>query len=80
MLIFNGMTKEKVKEIIKAYAVMINPNDIQSIIALERLAICDSCEFNKKKLGISKCSLCGCVIKAKVFTDKNSCPINKWKR
>ena len=51
--------------------------------AIKRLAICNKCEFNKS----GKCSLCGCIIKAKVRADfpedKNGisidgCPKKKW--
>lgn len=74
------ITKEKIKEILEAYSIMLNPDTQQSEIAAERLQICDKCEYNIKKIGLAKCSLCSCIIRGKVFSTKNSCPANKWKR
>ena len=64
------MTKEKIKEIIKAYSVMINPSEIQSVIALERLTICDSCEYNKKNLEFLNVVYVAVLSKIKYFQKK----------
>ena len=74
------INKQKIKEILEAYSIMMNPDTMQSEIAAERLQVCDICEYNVKKLGLAKCSLCSCIIRGKVFSARNSCPANKWKR
>ena len=60
---------------------MIKPNDEESAIALNRLMICDGCESKKTNtVGIQYCGECGCFIKAKVFSENNTCPLNKWEK
>jgi hypothetical protein len=71
----------KLKEIIEAYSIMMSPDDRQTQIAMERLMVCNECPANKvNSAGIRYCGECGCVIKAKVFSTKNSCPLNKWEK
>lgn len=75
------LTKEKVKEIIKAYAIMLNPNDEQSVVALSRLSVCDGCDRKKtNSVGLHYCGECGCFLKAKAFSETNTCPLNKWEK
>ena len=71
----------KVEEIFKAWGIMFNPNDIQNELAYERIEICNSCENKTKNLmGINICGVCGCALKAKVFSPVfDACPEHKWK-
>lgn len=69
----------KVEEILKAWAITANPNQFQSKLASNRIEICNGCEFKKSKLGVNYCGVCGCALKAKVFSPKqNACPEGKW--
>jgi hypothetical protein len=71
----------KVKDIVSAYKIMLNPNDTQEEIAMERLLVCHNCPFLKENsAGIKYCGQCGCVIKAKIYSKNNNCPENKWTR
>lgn len=83
------MKLSKIKEIFNAYGVMLNPSEEQSRIGAERLEICNSCKIQKEMdfgFGIVKvCGGCGCVLRAKAFTNwedgnSNPCPENKWKK
>lgn len=75
------LTKDKVKEIIKAYSIMLSPDEEQSMIAIQRLSICDTCESKKVNgVGLHYCGECGCFLKAKVFSETNNCPLNKWEK
>jgi hypothetical protein len=68
----------KVKEIFSAWGIMFNPNEEQAELATERIQICNRCE-HKKTEPIIHCGLCGCALKAKVFSPvKGACPANKW--
>lgn len=72
---------EQVREIITAYATMMNPTEEQKQLAEKRLNICMTCtDWKRNALGIDYCGLCGCTTKAKVFTDKGSgaCPKGIW--
>lgn len=40
----------------------------------KRLEICNACEFNKN----GRCSLCGCVIKAKTMSEDSRCLVGHW--
>jgi hypothetical protein len=78
----------KVEEIFKAWRIAFNPNHEQAELAANRIEICNSCEFKETLtiagLGlITKCSVCGCALKGKIFTpltykDGGSCPEGKW--
>lgn len=68
----------KVSEIFSAWGIMFNPNDEQAELATERIQICNACE-HKKTEPLIHCGLCGCALKAKVFSPvKGACPANKW--
>jgi hypothetical protein len=68
----------KVKEIFSAWGIMFNPNEEQAELATERIQICNGCEHKKTEPFIH-CGLCGCALKAKVFSPvKGACPSNKW--
>lgn len=45
-------------------------------IADQRMAICDQCEAKDHKLNV--CTVCGCLLPAKVKLKKASCPMEKW--
>jgi hypothetical protein len=68
----------KIVEIFKAWNIAFNPNDSQSALAAKRIEICNSCE-NKKEVPIIHCGLCGCALKAKIYSPvENACPAGKW--
>lgn len=69
------LSLSKLKEIIEAWAISVNPTPQQKNRAVIRYAICKGCEHNKKEV----CSLCGCPLDKKVFsTRKGACDIGKW--
>ena len=45
-------------------------------LAVERLAICNTCEMRNPTL--KTCTICGCVISLKVKLKKSSCPMELW--
>jgi hypothetical protein len=68
----------KIVEIFTAWGISFNPNDEQAQLAAERIAVCNECEFKESK-PIQRCTVCGCALKAKIFTPvKNTCPKGKW--
>jgi hypothetical protein len=68
----------KIEEIFKAWAIMFNPDDAQSVLAAERIQICDSCE-HKRTNPMIHCGLCGCALKAKIYSPvKGACPDGRW--
>jgi hypothetical protein len=46
----------------------------ESPISVRRLATCIECP----NLVEGKCTLCGCVMQAKVLVSSATCPLNKW--
>jgi hypothetical protein len=42
----------------------------------ERMDICRQCEFYNPML--SRCRICGCIMKLKVKLPGTKCPLNKW--
>jgi len=70
----------KLQEIFTAWNIAFNPNNEQNELASKRIEVCNSCENKKKNvIGANYCGLCGCALKAKVFTPvKNACPAGKW--
>lgn len=68
----------KLVEIFKAWGIALNPNEPQALLGAQRLAVCEICEF-KSDVPIKRCTVCGCALKAKVFSPvKNACPKGKW--
>jgi hypothetical protein len=62
-----------------------NPTAEQQQLALERLAVCDTCEFKQNSILFDgyKCSACGCPLHKKIFSTAGSsgvCPKGKWSR
>jgi hypothetical protein len=76
----NKIVMNKIAEIFTAWGISFNPNDTQSELASKRIEICNSCEHKKQNvLFTNVCELCGCALKAKVFTPvKGACPAGKW--
>jgi hypothetical protein len=69
----------KVEEIFKSWSIAFNPNDEQFEKAQKRLQICNACENKKEGALGSYCGLCGCLLKAKIYSpEENACPIQKW--
>jgi ribosomal protein L37E len=69
----------KIAEIINAWIISFNPNEEQKTLALNRVNICDTCEYKKYVIKKPICSACGCPISKKIFSEKqNACPKGKW--
>lgn len=81
----------KVEEIFKAWkmALTLDKSDPMYELASKRIQICDDCEFKSTltvaNVGlVTRCSVCGCALKGKMFTPKTykdeggSCPKEKW--
>jgi hypothetical protein len=68
----------KIQEIFTAWGISFNPSDAQVQIASDRIEICDTCE-NKRTSPIIHCGLCGCALRAKIYTPvDDACPAGKW--
>ena len=49
------------------------------IIPVQRIEICNSCEFKKTTLKVNTCGVCGCLLKGKIFSPNvGACPRKKW--
>ena len=71
----------KIKEIVTAWAIAVNPTEEQKEVAEQRLQVCMTCEFwAESAVGVKYCKKCGCATKAKVFSPKGmqACPEGKW--
>lgn len=44
-----------------------------------RLEICRQCPYIRKRVGVERCSLCGCFLQVKTRLKDEYCPIEKWK-
>ena len=80
----------KIEEIFTAFRISFNPNSEQFDLASKRIMICNDCEFKSileltSTLTIARCSVCGCILKGKIYTvltyqdPSGSCPKEKWK-
>jgi hypothetical protein len=68
----------KIEEIFTAWGIAFNPNDKQAELAAMRMQVCDGCEY-KRTTGINRCALCGCALKAKVYSQvESACPDGRW--
>ena len=68
----------KIVEIFKAWNIKYDPTHAQSELAGKRIEICNSCEY-KSDAVYSKCTVCGCSLKAKIFSPvQGSCPKGFW--
>ena len=80
----------KIEEIFKAFSIAFDPNAEQAELASKRIEICDACEFkniiNISFVNVAICTVCGCMLKAKIFTPVlhndddgvKSCPKSFW--
>lgn len=80
----------KLEEIFRSWSISFDPNAEQADLAANRIQICEACEFKvTTEIGpifsIARCSVCGCALKAKIYTPKTyaddggSCPKELWK-
>ncbi len=68
----------KIEEIFKAWRIAYNPNEAQTELAVERITICNGCEF-KAEEPLIHCTVCGCSLKKKIYSPvKGACPKGKW--
>ena len=58
----------KLKEIFTSWNIAFDPSNEQSELAAKRINICNSCTFKATTLGVNRCTVCGCALKAKVFS------------
>lgn len=74
----------KFKEIKEGYQNLAFRNEEIEKLAKERRSICNSCEYNSENKGglfnesIPHCTLCGCILSAKVRSRDSECPKGKW--
>ena len=68
------------EEIFKSWGIDYNPNDERNELASKRIEVCNSCPNKKEMEGVKNvCSLCGCMLKTKVFTSEmGQCPEDRW--
>ncbi len=53
-----------------------NMKRVPSQVAIDRLTICQSCEFFRSS--IKQCTQCGCIMTQKTKLADASCPVHKW--
>lgn len=69
----------KIQEILSAWGISFNPNEGQAKKAAERIKVCNSCEHKESTLGVNRCKVCGCALRAKIFSPVDgACPEGKW--
>jgi hypothetical protein len=81
----------KIREIVTAWSIAINPTQEQKRIAEQRLQICNGervdaygerfrCEYISDIMGGQICKKCTCPLQGKIFTphELGGCPENKW--
>jgi len=68
------------EELFKAWGIEYDPNNTKNELASKRIEVCNSCPNKKEMDGVRNiCSLCGCMLKSKVFTEEmGQCPDNRW--
>ena len=68
------------EEIFKSWGIDYNPTDSRNELASKRIEVCNSCPNKKEIDGVRNvCSLCGCMLKSKVFTaEMGQCPDDRW--
>jgi len=68
------------EEIFKSWGIGYDPNDSRNELASKRIEICNTCPNKKEMEGVKNvCSLCGCMLKTKVFTSEmGQCPEDRW--
>lgn len=67
-------------EIVKAWAISVNPSNEQLELAKKRYEVCSGCEYRKKLLKVEICSDCKCPLNKKIFAvqPKQWCPKGYW--
>lgn len=74
----------KINEIKEGYKNLIIKNEEIEQLAKKRREICNSCEYNSENKGglfnesVPYCTLCGCILSAKVRSKDSECPKGKW--
>jgi len=73
----------KLVEIAKAWIAAANPTEEEKATAEKRIAVCDSCEFNRynQTLDFHYCGACGCPLSKKIFSplsNSEACEEGKW--
>ena len=68
------------EELFKAWGIEYDPNNTKNQLASKRIEVCNTCPNKKEMDGVKNvCSLCGCMLKTKVFTNEmGQCPADKW--
>lgn len=68
------------EEIFKAWGIEYDPTNTKNELASKRIEVCNTCPNKKEMDGVKNiCSLCGCMLKTKVFTNEmGQCPADKW--
>lgn len=68
------------EELFKAWGIEYDPTNTKNELASKRIEVCNTCPNKKEMDGVRNiCSLCGCMLKSKVFTEEmGQCPDNRW--
>lgn len=71
------------KEVLSAWISKVHPTEEQKKLAEQRAKVCSSCELAKEMIKDNKslnyCGACGCILAAKVYSNKEgACPKGKW--
>jgi len=79
------MRLPELRDIATAWYRAFRPTPAQQELALERLAVCDTCEFKHWRSSFEEysCAACGCPLHKKVYSPKagpEACPHGKWVR
>lgn len=69
----------KASDIVEGYAKVTVMKGKQSKYRIERMKVCQKCEFHSKK-NSGWCMACGCWIPAKASCENNICCEGKWLR
>jgi hypothetical protein len=79
---------KKFKTIAKAWITSAHHTPEEKLLAEERMAVCNKCEYRKKNTALVDfyyCQKCGCPLDKKIFTDvrlsaEDKCPEGKWEK
>jgi hypothetical protein len=68
------------EELFRAWGIDYDPTNERNELASKRIEVCNSCPNKKEIDGVRNvCSLCGCMLKSKVFTEAmGQCPDDRW--
>lgn len=73
---FLDKLKNRIVEVEKAAADVIQGNYVTAEIKMHRLSICNNCEYLFR--ATNSCKKCGCFLPAKSALKSSACPIDKW--